>query len=99
MDTRAINRREFIGALAVAMPALRGSTGADRAPSAGDGRLQASPSNEWGSPVFDLHHHMRQNAAANLAHLDGAGIAKANLLTRGPVQEQVKALAVLAPGR
>jgi predicted TIM-barrel fold metal-dependent hydrolase len=54
---------------------------------------------EWGSPVFDLHHHMRQAAAANLAHVDGAGITKANLLTRGAVQEQITALAALAPGR
>jgi len=77
-----ISRREFIGTLAVAMPALR-----------------IAQANEWGSPVFDLHHHLRQNAAANLAHLDGAGITKANLLTRGPVQEQVKAIAALAPGR
>src|SRR5215471_18477888 len=61
--------------------------------------LRLAQANEWGSPVFDLHHHLRQNAAANLAHLDGAGITKANLLTRGPVQEQVKAIAALAPGR
>ena len=79
-----ITRRDFIGTVAAAVPALR---------------LQIPPTDEWGSPVFDLHHHMRQNPAANVAHLDGAGITKANLLTRGPVQEQVKALAALAPGR
>ena len=60
---------------------------------------QTPPASEWGTPVFDLHHHMRQNAAANLAHVDGAGITQANLLTRGPVQEQVKAVSALAPGR
>ena len=49
--------------------------------------------------MFDLHLHMRPVAANNLAHLDGAGITKANLLTRGAVLEQVKALAALAPGR
>ena len=32
--------------------------------------------------MFDLHFHMRPQPAANLAHLDGAGITKANLLTR-----------------
>jgi predicted TIM-barrel fold metal-dependent hydrolase len=61
--------------------------------------IQGGPANEWGSPVFDLHHHMRQAAAANLAHLDGAGITKANLLTRGAAQDPVKALAALAPAR
>jgi predicted TIM-barrel fold metal-dependent hydrolase len=79
-----LSRRAFIGTVAAAVPALR---------------LHAAQSNEWGSPVFDLHHHMRPNAAANLAHVDGAGITKANLLTRGPVQEQVKAIDALAPGR
>ena len=33
------------------------------------------------------------------AHVDGAGITKANLLTRGAAQEQVKALNAVAPGR
>ena len=79
-----LTRRAFIGTVAAAVPAWR---------------LQAAQTNEWGSPVFDLHHHMRQNAAANITHLDGAGITKANLLTRGPVQEQVKAVDALAPGR
>src|SRR6266852_5306987 len=62
-------------------------------------RSQPAQAGEWGSPVFDLHHHLRQAPAANLAHLDGAGIARANLLTRGAVQEQVKALEAVAPGR
>src|SRR5262245_36348166 len=55
--------------------------------------------NEWGSPVFDLHFHLRPQAASNLAHLDGAGVTKANLLTRGRVADQVKALDAAAPGR
>src|SRR5213083_3721145 len=54
---------------------------------------------EWGSPVFDLHFHLRPQPAGNLAHLDGAGVAKANLLTRGKVLDQVKALEATAPGR
>ncbi len=57
------------------------------------------PANEWGSPVFDLHFHLRPQAAGNLAHLDGAGVTKANLLTRGAVVEQVRALDAAAPGR
>jgi predicted TIM-barrel fold metal-dependent hydrolase len=62
-------------------------------------RTQTPATNEWGSPVFDLHHHMRPAPVANLAHVDGAGITKANLLTRGAAQDQVKAIAAVAPGR
>jgi predicted TIM-barrel fold metal-dependent hydrolase len=54
---------------------------------------------EWGSPVFDLHFHFRPQPASNVAHLDGAGVTKANLLTRGDVVEQVKVLQSTAPGR
>jgi predicted TIM-barrel fold metal-dependent hydrolase len=80
-----MNRRQFLETVAAAavVPALGGQ---DRA-------------NEWGSPVFDLHFHLRPQPAANLAHLDGAGITKANLLTRGSAFEQVKALQATAPGR
>ncbi len=79
-----INRREFLAAAAAVVPALR---------------WQATGNNEWGSPVFDLHFHLRPQLAANLAHLDGAGVTKANLLTRGAALEQVKALEAAAPGR
>jgi predicted TIM-barrel fold metal-dependent hydrolase len=81
-----LTRREFLETVtaAVALPLAR---------------VQTTAANEWGAPVFDLHHHMRPAAAANLAHVDGAGITKANLLTRGAVQEQVKAVEALAPGR
>ncbi len=80
-----MNRREFLEKFAAAavVPTLAGQ---DR-------------SNEWGSPVFDLHFHLRPQPAGNLAHLDGAGVAKANLLTRGKVLDQVKALEATAPGR
>jgi predicted TIM-barrel fold metal-dependent hydrolase len=79
-----INRREFLETVAAVLPA-RG--------------WQGTPANEWGSPVFDLHFHLRPQPAANVAHLDGAGVTKANLLTRGAVLEQVKALQAAAPGR
>jgi predicted TIM-barrel fold metal-dependent hydrolase len=79
-----MNRREFLETVAAAVPALG---------------WQGTLANEWGSRVFDLHFHLRQQAAANLAHLDGAGVTKANLLTRGAVLEQVKALQAAAPGR
>jgi predicted TIM-barrel fold metal-dependent hydrolase len=82
----AMSRRRFLETITVAaaIPAV--------------GR-QGPQTNEWGTPVFDLHHHMRRQPAANLAHVDGAGITKANLLTRGTVQEQIKAMADAAPGR
>jgi predicted TIM-barrel fold metal-dependent hydrolase len=79
-----INRREFLETMAAAVPALA---------------WQNTPANEWDSPVFDLHFHMRPQPAANLAHLDGAGVTKANLLTRAGALEQVKALQAAAPGR
>jgi len=61
--------------------------------------LRAAQASEWGSPVFDLHFHMRGQPAANLAHLDGAGIAKANLLTRTTASDQVRSVQAAAPGR
>jgi uncharacterized protein len=83
-----MDRREFLGTIAVAAvaPTLARQDGRDRA-------------SEWGSPVFDLHFHVRPQPASNLAHLDGAGITKANLLTRGAALEQVKAVQAAAPGR
>jgi len=85
-----MNRREFLETLTAAavVPSLT---------------RQAAPTSEWGSFVFDLHFHARQQPAANIAHLDGAGVTKANLLTRGAgldqVKEQVKAIQEAAPGR
>jgi predicted TIM-barrel fold metal-dependent hydrolase len=81
-----MNRREFMEAVAAVavVPVLE---------------RQAAPASEWDSPVFDVHFHLRPQPAGNLAHLDGAGVTKANLLTRGAVLEQVKALQAAAPGR
>ena len=79
-----MNRREFLETVAAA--ALLPA-------------LARADANEWGAPVFDLHFHLRPQAAANLAHLDGAGITKANLLMRGRVLDEVKALQGAAPGR
>jgi uncharacterized protein len=79
-----MNRREFLGQVA-AVAALPAFARADLG--------------EWGAPVFDLHFHMRPQPGANVAHLDGAGITKANLLTRGRALEQVKAVQAAAPGR
>ena len=73
-----MNRREFVQSIAAAalLPAVA---------------RQGASANEWGSPVCDLHFHLRSQPASNLAHLDGAGVTKANLLTRGAVLEQVQA--------
>ena len=81
-----MNRREFLETVSAAavLPAFA---------------RQQSSSNEWGSPVFDLHFHLRPQPASNLAHLDGAGVTKANLLTRNDAVTQVKALEAAAPGR
>jgi predicted TIM-barrel fold metal-dependent hydrolase len=79
-----MNRREFLETVAAAAVLPT---------------LARADANEWGAPVFDLHFHLRPQTAANLAHLDGAGISKANLLTRGRVLAQVKALQAAAPGR
>src|SRR4029079_12950885 len=81
-----LSRRKFLGVVAasVALPSAS---------------LRGQQSNEWGSPVFDLHFHMRPQPPANLAHLDGAGIARANLLTRATAAEQVAAVQLAAPGR
>jgi len=80
-----LNRREFLGLVGAAASL----------PSAVL-RAQAS---EWGSSVFDLHFHMRGTPAANLAHLDGAGITSANLLTRAGAGDQLRAVQAAAPGR
>jgi predicted TIM-barrel fold metal-dependent hydrolase len=81
-----LNRREFLGLIgtAASLPAAS---------------LRGSATDEWGSPVFDLHFHMRNEPAANIAHLDGAGIAKANLLTRATASDQVRAVHAAPPGR
>ena len=81
-----VSRRRFLG-MAGAVAVLPRWTG---------GR---QPNAEWVSPVFDLHFHVRGRPADNIAHLDGAGIAKANLLTRMASAEQVAAVQAAAPDR
>ena len=81
-----LNRREFLGSVAGSI-------------AVGAVSSRAQQTFEWGSPVFDLHFHLRGQPAANLAHLDGAGIARANLLSRATASEQVRAVQTAAPGR
>ena len=100
-----MNRREFLEAVAAAavLPTLEpfspGRSSNVAGFSAVRTALARADANEWGASVFDLHFHLRPQPAANLAHLDGAGVTKANLLTRGRALDQVKALQAAAPGR
>jgi uncharacterized protein len=81
-----INRREF---LAMAAVATAGSTL----------RAQHPSSSEWGGPVLDIHSHLRQGPDANMVHMEGCGVTKAVLLTRGDVVERVKAIQAKYPNR
>ena len=82
-----MNRRAFLGSLVA--PALVPAI----APQS------SAPRSEWGTPVFDLHCHLRREPSSVLAHLDGAGLTGANLLTRGDSLARVQALQTAAPGR
>src|SRR5205085_6010109 len=86
-----LNRREFLTVLGASV--ALGEHGLEIRGQA------AQPTEEWGAPAFELHFHMRGTAAANLAHLDGAGITAANLLTRATAGDQVSAAQTAAPGR
>ena len=82
-----MNRRAFLGSLAAPalVPALA--------------RQSPAPRSEWGTAVFDLHCHLRPEPSSVLAHLDGAAVTAANLLTRGDARARVQALQDAAPGR
>ena len=41
---------------------------------------QQSAAPQWPAPVLDVHAHLRPDISGNIAHLDGAGVAKAVLL-------------------
>jgi len=53
----------------------------------------------WSAPVIDMHFHMRRTPELNLAHLQGAGIAAANLLTFGDAAGRTHDLQAQNPGR
>ena len=44
--------------------------------------LRAQDAPKWGSPVIDMHFHMRATPELNIAHQQGAGVTAANLLAR-----------------
>jgi predicted TIM-barrel fold metal-dependent hydrolase len=64
----SINRRAFLTTVAAAATAV---------PRAAAGQAASAA---WPSPVVDIHLHLRQNVAGNLAHLEGSGVTKAVLL-------------------
>ncbi len=84
-----IHRRHFLQSAVLAATAS-GLRAQNAAPGAND---------MWGTPVFDIHFHMRPAVEGNAEHLDGCGVTKANLLTRGPALEQVKAVQAAYPKR
>jgi len=63
-----LDRREFLGALAIATVATERV--AQTAPSSGDG------------PVLDCHLHLREDGEANIVHMDGSGVTRAVILAR-----------------
>ena len=81
--TTTFNRRQFLGTLATALPAI-------------DLRAQTDL---WGGPVVDCHHHLRRTPEANVAHLDGCGVSNAVVLARDTSAGAMKALQGQYPGR
>lgn len=62
-------------------------------------RLAAQSGGEWGTPVLDIHFHFRRTPEANLAHLDGAGISKAVMLTPVAAAEEARSVGERYRGR
>ncbi len=59
---------------------------------AGAHLLRAQSDSEWGVSVIDIHHHWRPEPDANVRHLNGAGIARAVLLTPAAQDAQASAM-------
>ena len=76
-----MNRRQFLGN-AIAATAVSNLL------------AQPQPELPWGSPVLDVHFHTRPTPEADIAHLDGAGIKMAVLLT--PAQAVARSAAAIA---
>ena len=85
-----MNRREFLEAVAAAaaVPAFAGRKPCRSNPAKRVGHVRSSTCTSTSG-----------RASGNFAHFDGAGITKANLLTRGPALDRVKAMEAAAPGR
>jgi predicted TIM-barrel fold metal-dependent hydrolase len=60
---------------------------------AGAAALQAQDAPPvWGNPVIDIHHHWRRPVELNLAHMNGAGITRALLLTEAAQDAEAAAM-------
>jgi uncharacterized protein len=81
----AIGRREFLQSVAVIAAATRAGA--------------QTPSNEWGTPVLDIHLHPRATVEGNLLHIDGSGVTKAVLLTGAAAEERAKQTVAAYPAR
>jgi uncharacterized protein len=53
----------------------------------------------WPNEIIDVHFHPRASVEANVAHLDGCGVARAVLLTRITQEAQAKAAVAAHPKR
>jgi predicted TIM-barrel fold metal-dependent hydrolase len=62
------------------------------------GGLAAQTNGEWGSPVLDIHLHLKQNDG-NFEHIEGSGVRQAILLTPADRDEIAKAAMAAHPGR
>jgi predicted TIM-barrel fold metal-dependent hydrolase len=81
-----INRRQFLAAAATAT-------------SVSTVYSQSQSEALWGSPVLDIHLHLRQGLDANATHMDGCGVTQAVLLSRSSAAEQVHAIQAKYPSR
>ena len=79
-----MDRRTFLQTVAVA---------------AGASAAVAQTTNEWGSPVLDIHLHPRATTEANILHMDGAGVTKAVLLTGANAEDRAKLAVAAHPSR
>ena len=82
-----IDRRQFGLAIGAALPSLR-QLGAAQ-----------TPSDMWGGPVVDCHHHLRRTPEANIVHLDGCGVSNALALARANSTADIAAMKAQYPGR
>ncbi len=79
-----MNRRQFVGSLAGV--GITAALDAQNSANAQNGPPQ------WGNPVMDVHHHWRTPVELNLAHMNGAGITRALLLTEAQQDAQAAAM-------
>jgi len=62
-------------------------------------RAQQPAAAEWPWPVIDIHAHLRQDVAGNIAHMEGAGVSKAVLLANVSAAERARDAVKQYPNR